>query len=180
MIIASLLFFLSAHSSLDLTAAFTTSAFAADTPAPAAAFAQYPVPAESITCHALDFESYFKAQQFKSSILRDKPDLTHPNFAGHYLILKNEFVLETIWLIADCTTGKFFHETLSGNLEFKTDSNLVILIPKSGETSEWNVWSGKDWLKVEPSVATAAESDRLFHDRTGHVRTFAANLAKVR
>jgi hypothetical protein len=114
-------------------------------------FSHYPAKVEAITCKKLDFDSYFQAQKSKSNLLSTNPDLTHPNFGGKYLILKNELLLETRWFIVDCASGTFFHEILSGKASFKPDSLLLILLEEGNKASEndLQIWSGTDWVKVE-------------------------------
>jgi len=68
-------------------------------------------------------------------MLRSNPERTHPNFAGKYLLLKNEFLFDTAWFVADCTTGKFIKEMLSTDhkkpyWEFHFDSNRLTVSSK--------------------------------------------------
>ena len=93
-----------------------------------ALFAFFTIPsfAETPACHSLDFDSYFVAQQAKSN-LQKMNDLQHPNFARNFLLVKNAMMMETLYLIADCRTGKFLHEKISGEAKFTLDSNEVLL-----------------------------------------------------
>ena len=109
-------------------------------------FQDHTVSVETQTCKKLDFDSYGRAQSSKSNLIQSNPDLTHANFGGKYLLLKNELMLETLWLIADCSTGKFFRENLSGDATFKPNSDVLILKNKDG--SELHQWTGKEWTKI--------------------------------
>ena len=97
-------------------------------------FSKYPTPIQAITCKDLDFNSNFRAERSQPNIIRANPNRSQPNFAGKYLLLKNELMLETEWLIADCATGKFLKERVYGQAQFKPDSTLVILFPDPSKT----------------------------------------------
>lgn len=129
-------------------------------------FDQYQVPVESIECKKLDFTSYFQAEKSKPNILKVNPDLTHPNFAGNLLLVKVELLMESLWLLADCKTGKFFHEKLSGRVSFKPDSRLIALSAnnKNDTEVEYQSWDGETWVKVDivtTSPAPTAPSEAL-------------------
>ena len=134
------------------------------TPSNAADFSQYKTPVEEMTCKKLDFSSYFKAQEAEKSILHDHPELTRPNFAGKFLLVKNELLMETRWFIADCKTGKFLKKTLFGEADFKPDSALVILSepkPKEHQPAvppQYQVWTGEEWTKTEGATSAPANA----------------------
>jgi hypothetical protein len=112
-------------------------------------FSQHTVPVEPITCKPLNYDTYFVAQNSKANIVESNPSVSKPNFAGHYLLLKNPLMMEVVWLIADCSTGKFLKEKLSGpKLEFKTDSALVVL-GFERSPSETYVWTDENWNRIE-------------------------------
>jgi hypothetical protein len=122
----------------------------------ASEFEQYPAVKSVSTCKELDFGSYFRAQDHKKHLIRDNPGLSRPNFGGKYLLLKQELLMETLWLIADCETGKFHHETLTGLAEFKPDSLLVILTkPKSDRPAEFQLWKGDEWTRLDSPEASS-------------------------
>ena len=120
-------------------------------------FDRYPTPVESINCRSLDYSSYFQADRAKTNIIKTNPDLTHPNFAGKYLLLKNELLLETLWLIADCKTGRFFHEKLSGHVKFQANSFLAVVTEEKAKDpeTEFQTWTGETWVKVQKTASTA-------------------------
>lgn len=105
------------------------------------------------SCHALDFDSYFVAQNAKSALTK-LSDLSHPNFATHYLLLKQEMMMESIYLIADCNTGKFFHEKLNGkDAVFNLQSSEVSLQSNKTEPVEKFQWTGQRFMKIENEVS---------------------------
>ena len=131
---------------------FCFSATAPATPA----FQDYAVSTQTAPCAKLDFTSYHRAQDGQKNIIRENPDLTKPNFGGKYLVLKNELLFETLWLIADCQTGKFYKELLSGRAEFKPDSLLLILSSESKSEKRdppvYKVWKEDEWIEIDASV----------------------------
>jgi len=136
-----------------------------------------PVVANPPTCHTLDFNSYFRAERAKNNIIQANPDRTHANFAGTYLILKNELMLETSWFIADCNTGKFLHEVLDGTTaDFKVNSNLIILGQKNAP-SEYELWSGKEWTKIENAELPPNSSMAQNNTDTTSTQTAASTVA---
>ena len=131
-------------------------------PTLAADFSHYPAKVQAITCKPLDYSSYFQAERSKTNIQKSNADVSHPNFAGKYLLLKNELLLETLWLIADCETGKFLHEKISGQLEFKPDSFLAIVRDEKKKEAEpeYQTWTGDTWVQVE-ETATPVETNQV-------------------
>ncbi len=114
--------------------------------------------ADPMLCKKIDFDSYFIAQNAKSSLQKANPDLTHANFAHKYLLLKDEMMMETLYLIADCETGKFFHEKLKGSVEFTLQSNEVkVKEPKEDVVTQ--IWNGSHWLKVETPLAKTPSTE---------------------
>ncbi len=133
----------------------------------AADFSHYPAATKAITCKSLDYSSYFQAERGKTNIQKTNPDVSHPNFAGHYLVLKNELMLETLWLIADCETGKFFKEKLSGDLEFKPDSFLAVLHDeKDKNKTELQTWTNNTWVEVDEAPVKAPETSTQTKEST--------------
>jgi hypothetical protein len=103
--------------------------------------------AEDIQCHALKYDSYFVAQNLKGNIQSLTPDLNHANFAGHYLLLRSELAMETLYLIASCDTGNFYHEKLNGDAaHFSPESNQLDLVMKNGDSTHYE-WDGKSWIQ---------------------------------
>ena len=98
-------------------------------------------------CHTLDFNSYSRARNAVELIKNNNPDLTHANFGGKYLLLQIPYMMGSDWLIANCETGAFLKEVLSGEIQFKPDSLLVQMIEKSG--TEWRLWTGDSFIKAE-------------------------------
>ncbi len=111
--------------------------------------------AESVleTCAPLDFMSNSLARNHQERILSRKPELQRPNFGGKYLLLNLSLMMEELWLIADCSTGKFLKPTLDGKARFRSDSLLLELKTKEG--LEWQVWKNGGWSRMEatPSVS---------------------------
>jgi hypothetical protein len=129
-------------------------------------FRQYPAKAEEKTCSSLDFRSYFRAQQASDQIRKRHPDLTRPNFAGSYLILEVELLFETLQLIADCRTGKFFPEFRSGKMVFRKDSGIALLIRKDS-SPELLEWSAPDWIRrPDPTLKDATEVENELRGET--------------
>jgi hypothetical protein len=121
-------------------------------------FTQHTVPTPEMVCKKIDYSSYFVAQNSESSIKQTNPDVSKPNFAGQYIILKNPLLLETVWLIADCKTGKIFHEKISArNLQFKNNSTLVIA-ENDRAASELFLWSEDSWDKLDEMPSDAPVS----------------------
>ena len=110
-------------------------------------YSKHEVATSTMSCKDLDFDSYFRAQSGKFKLISNNPDRSHPNFAGKFLMLKNESIFETFWLIADCSTGKFFHEMITGNASFKPDSRLI-LVNTSGNYPKLMVWSDDQWMQI--------------------------------
>ena len=108
------------------------------------------------TCHAPDFDSYHKARNLKETLLKETPDLNHPNFGDRFLILKASLMMETLNFIVDCETGKIFHTSLTGEAHFKADSSVLELKTKEG--SELQRWSGTDFVRVENEKQTSQTS----------------------
>ena len=130
-------------------------------------FQEHPTPVQFTSCHPIDFDSYSRAQASKSNLIALNPVRTQPNFGGKYLLLKNELMMETLWLIVDCSNGKFFHETLSGEATFKPESNLVLL--KNKKETEMQVWVEHEWIKigeVRPAVASVTKVARALPQAT--------------
>ena len=110
-------------------------------------------------CHAPDFDSNHKARNLKDTLLKETPDLSHPNFGNHYLILKASLMMETLHFVVDCEAGKIFHTSLTGDAHFKADSSVLELKTKDG--TEFQRWTGTDFVRVEndqkPSEAPPPE-----------------------
>ena len=130
-------------------------------------YSQHCLALETKTCHPLQYDSYFVAQNVKGNIKLSNSDLTHANFGGGFLLLRAELAFETLYLIADCNTGKFFHEKLSGEFaQFSTLSPRVELKSKKGEVSKYE-WDLMTWIKVaeisetSPAVKTASVSSPI-------------------
>lgn len=104
------------------------------------------------TCAPLDFMSTSLARNHQERILSRKPELKKVNFGGKYLLLNLSLMMEELWLIADCSTGKFLKPTLDGKARFRPDSLLLELKTKEGV--EWQVWKNDGWSRMEaaPSV----------------------------
>jgi hypothetical protein len=135
---------------------FANLSFAADVGVVDPAFGtpiQNSVPAEN--CHVLKYDSYFVAQNAKHNIQKINSNLDHPNFAGHFVLVRTELVMETLYLIADCKTGDFFHEKLSADsAKFSLASNELQLKTKDGESTHYE-WDGKSWIRGESVTASA-------------------------
>ena len=118
---------------------------------------QYATPVQEIICKDLDFDSYFKVQNIKSNLLRSNPERKHPNFAGKYLLLKNEYLFNTTWFVADCATGKFIKEAFTPDHkkpkgEFKADSALFIVSPTTKDDLtqvQYHVFQNEQWMRVD-------------------------------
>lgn len=103
--------------------------------------------AELKPCHALKFDSYFVAQNVKDNIKRVNPELSKANFAEHFILLRAELAMETLYLIASCDTGEFLHEKISADqARFSVVSNQVDFSIKNGETTHYE-WDGHSWIK---------------------------------
>ncbi len=121
-------------------------------------FAAEPV---KTSCAPLKYSTYFRAQNAETHIKNRKPDLSRPNFAGSHLLVRVELLFETIYLIANCETGAFYQEYLSGDLTFRADSSLAILT-KSGKAAELRLWHAPLWIsRPDP---TAAEGPVVFNE----------------
>jgi hypothetical protein len=112
----------------------------------AEAFNGFPAGPVKSTCAPLKFSSYFRAQNAEMNIKNQKTDLSRPNFAGNFILIRVELLFETIHLIANCETGLFFPEYLSGDLTFRVDSALAILTT-SGKSPELFLWHAPLWIK---------------------------------
>jgi hypothetical protein len=110
---------------------------------------------DAMKCHALKFDSYFVASNVKDNIRKINPDLVHPNFDGKYLLLRAELAMETLYLIASCETGEFFHEKLSGDLATYSLAGPGVDL-KDGKDSTHYEWDGKSWLKGNTRPAEPA------------------------
>jgi len=121
-------------------------------------FPKYSVQAPKVLhCKPLDYDSYFRAQSQKDTIRKLNSSLDHPNFAGKYLLLKSETLFQTLWLLADCETGKFLPELLTGHAVFRADSALVIF-KKSGNFPDLKLWKDDQWNSVADPIQTSAGS----------------------
>ena len=109
-------------------------------------FESFATPLEQTPCAKLNFASYFRAQTSELNIRNQKLDLTRPNFAGNHLLIRVELLFETLWLIADCKTGNFASDYLSGDLLFKPSSSLVVKTD-SGKAPELMTWDGSEWIR---------------------------------
>lgn len=130
-------------------------------------FAKYPSEVQTMNCKELDFNSYHKVQNVKGNMLKTNPNLQHPNFAGKYLLLKNDFLFETDWFVADCATGKFIKDILGSDhkdpkTEFKPGSSLLVIYsdhPQNKTPIEYHVFRNEKWMKVDaPVVPTPTPS----------------------
>ncbi len=130
-------------------------------------FKEYEVSFEKMDCKELDFDSYHKAQKVKSNLLHTNHDVRHPNFAGKYILLKNDFLFETSWFVADCTTGKFIKELLSTDHkdpkgEFQISSQLLMVSgshPNEKLPAEYHVFKNEQWIRIEsPETKTTTPS----------------------
>ncbi len=90
----------------------------------------------------------------RDNIKKINPDLTHPDFNGKYLLLRAELAMETLYLIASCETGEFYHEKLSGDLATFSLSGPGVDL-KDGKNSTHYEWDGKSWLKGDTEAADA-------------------------
>jgi hypothetical protein len=105
--------------------------------------------AKTDPCIELDFQSTERSRNQKKSMMELNPDRSRPNFNQHYLLLKNEAIFETYWLIADCRTGKFAHEILTGDAEFNLQQPIVTLIQGNGKTqSHYWIEEDEQWLEI--------------------------------
>ena len=109
-------------------------------------FEDHAVDSKLETCAPLDFMSTSLSRNHQDRILSRKPEVKKPNFAGKYLLLNLSLMMEDLWLIADCSTGKFLKPTLDGALRFRPDSRLIELRTKEG--IEWQVWQNGGWLRI--------------------------------
>lgn len=124
-------------------------------PASAIEFSQHPAVLQDITCKKIDYNSYFIAQNAESNLKKLNPEVSKPNFAGQYLLLRNEMLMETLWLVVDCKTGKFMRENISGKeIDFKPNSSLIVL-KKDQKTTEHYVWSTDAWMKVDSTLVVS-------------------------
>ena len=112
----------------------------------AAAFQNHQVDLTTSTCAPLKYSSYFRAQNAETHIKNQKLDLARPNFAGRFILIRVELLFETIFLIANCETGTFYPEYLSGELTFRADSALAVLT-KSGKAPGLFLWHAPVWIK---------------------------------
>jgi hypothetical protein len=124
-------------------------------------FSGFPAGPVKSTCAPLKFSSYFRAQNAETHIKNQKTDLSRPNFAGNFILLRVELLFETIHIIASCETGLFYPEYLSGDLLYKADSALAILT-KSGKAPDLFLWHAPLWIK-RPDP-TASDSPFIFNE----------------
>jgi hypothetical protein len=110
-------------------------------------FEDYKPDSKLETCAPLDFMSNSLSRNHQERILRGKPDLRKPNFGGKYLLVNLSLMMEDLWLIADCSDGKFLKPTLDGKARFRAESNLLELKTKEG--TEWQVWKNGGWSRLE-------------------------------
>jgi hypothetical protein len=114
-------------------------------------FSVYPVKNADIigACKTPDFTTYERADSYKKSICSLNPDLTHPNFHGHFLMLRAESIFESYWLIVDCNTGKFSRTILPGIAQFKKDSRLLKIF-NNGSHPKHFLWLEEDqqWVEI--------------------------------
>jgi hypothetical protein len=110
-------------------------------------FHTYPVPRTEMECHPLDFRSSSQARHAEELLRKNNPDRSRANYAGKYLLLKVPYMMETEWLIADCASGKFYKETLSGEAEFRADSALIRVI--RDRTPTWSHWTGETFVRLD-------------------------------
>jgi hypothetical protein len=110
---------------------------------------------DTMKCHALKFDSYFVASNVKDNIRKINPVLGQANFDGKYLLLRAELAMETLYLIASCETGEFFHEKLSGDLATYSLGGPGVDL-KDGKDSTHYEWDGKSWLKGNTRPAEPA------------------------
>ncbi len=126
-------------------------------------FAKYSTPKQNIQCKELDYSSYHKTEAIKSSLKKSNPDLNHPNFAGKYLLLRNDYLFETLWFVADCSTGKFIKDSLSTDhkkpsTEFNSESSLVLiqsLDQKNPAPIEYHAFQNEKWARVAIPTTTS-------------------------
>jgi hypothetical protein len=108
------------------------------------------------TCAPLDFMSTSLSRNHQERILARKPDLKRANFGGKYLLLNLPLMMEDLWLIVDCSTGKFLKPTLDGKARFRPESLLVELKTKEG--TEWQVWRNGGWSRLESTGSSTQVS----------------------
>lgn len=120
-------------------------------------YTQFPIkPNDSLSeCKSLDFSSYERAESYKKAIQSLNPDLAHPNFDGHYLLMRAESIFESYWLIADCITGKFSKTFIAGSAQFKKDSRLLKIF-KNGKHPKHFLWMEDDqqWVQIRTSESS--------------------------
>jgi len=126
--------------------------------ATASLYLQFPVRPEFIAtdCKTPVFNSYDRAENNKKSILSMNPEISKPNFNGHYLVLKAESIFESYWLIADCKSGQFSKTILPGNAEFKKESRLLKIF-NNGSFTRYYLWLENDeqWLQIRTAESPA-------------------------
>ncbi len=121
-------------------------------------------------CVPLKFDSYFRAQQAKDQILKTEGSLSVPNFAGSFRLVRIELLFETIWVIADCKTGLFFPEFLSGEAHFSNQSDLLILA-KSDKAVQLYRWTEGSFVRrPDPTRMTPSPvENEIFRDAARRV-----------
>ncbi|NDG85584.1 MAG: hypothetical protein EBX52_11200 [Proteobacteria bacterium] len=125
-------------------------------------------------CAPLQFGSYFRAQQAKSEILHSGASLSAPNFAGHYLMLRVELLFQTIWLVADCRTGKFIDDFLTGEAHFKKNSALFVMTESKKPPAVHLLSQDAFIRKPDPTLKEPAPvENKIFRDEA---RTLIAAL----
>ena len=114
---------------------------------------------KTIECKELDFSSYHKAERAKGNLIRSYPDRKYPNFSEKYLLLKNDYLFESEWFLADCITGKFIKDTLSTDHNnpvgiFKLDSNQLEIRSSKADNKtpvEYHVFQNEKWMRIDPN-----------------------------
>jgi hypothetical protein len=124
------------------TPGITPSTTAVTAPDPEPEFKKFAVPLIT-ECKPIDFKSNSRAESAKKNLMGNTPDLSQPNFAGHFLLLKGDTIFQTYWLIADCNTGKISSELITGSAYFEKDSRLF-KIYSSGNAASYHVWNESD------------------------------------
>jgi hypothetical protein len=109
-------------------------------------FKQHSAESPGSTCAPLDFRTYFRAQQAEGQIRKSPIDLRRANFAGSFLLIQVELLFETIVLVADCKTGKFFQDFRSGKMLFKNQSRMALLLKKNA-SPELLEWIAPEWIR---------------------------------
>lgn len=117
-------------------------------------FTAYPTEKMTSECQPLDFRSTSQARNAEELLRKNNPDRARANYAGKYLLLRVPYMMETEWLIADCASGKFFKETLSGEAEFQPESALIRIT--RDKTTHWSHWTGETFARIDETLKSAA------------------------